>query len=539
MHTHNYNFYDLSLFLDNGVKRGQINNAIAFMIAKDGLPLNTVEKIGFNYLMKVLAPLYKVPARKTITHMIDDKYDILSTQLKQKIQEVEALCLTADVWTDPHNSQSYMGLTGHYIHENELMSIIFGVSALTEPHNADYLASVITNMTEKWDITSNKVIAFITDNGANIVKAVTNVYGKHKHMPCFAHTLNLVASKPFENKDGLEEAKNLLTAVKDITAYFKHNTNAADSLKKAQEHKTKPLALIQSVCTRWNSVFYQLERFVELSETIAPILLKYPKAPTMLSAKQLEHIKDLINILRPLETITKEVSGEDYVTASKIIPIVSCLTETYNAMKTSTDVGAKTKTLIIEGLKKRFGQVEQVHLLAAATILDPRFKKIHFADKLACSRGIDRINSMILDIKSLQQLPQDKGEEEEEAEENDIEKGIWNFHNLLVKKQLSTCNALAHESQGLNEEFKHYLSQAVVHLKYDPILYWQEQKNSIYHHVHSIAMKYMCIVGSSVPCERLFSIAGNIASDERNRLDPSRLDRLLFLKSLDIKHWEL
>lgn len=128
--------------------------------------------------------------------------------------------------------------------------------------------------------------------------------------------------------DGLEEAKNILTAVKDITTYFKHNTNAADSLKKAQEHKTKPLALIQSVCTRWNSVYYQLERFVDLSETIAPILLKYPKSPTMLTAQQLEVIIDLINILKPLETITKEISGEDYVTASKIIPIVSCLIET-------------------------------------------------------------------------------------------------------------------------------------------------------------------------------------------------------------------
>lgn len=93
----------------------------------------------------------------------------------------------------------------------------------------------------------------------------------------------------------------------------------------------------------------------------------------MLTAQQLEFIKDLINILRPLEVITKEISGEDYVTASKIIPIVSCLTETYNTMKNSTDIGVKTRTLIVDGLKKRFGNVEQVHLLAAATILDPRF----------------------------------------------------------------------------------------------------------------------------------------------------------------------
>lgn len=85
--------------------------------------------------------------------MIDDKYNVLSAQLKLKIQEVEALSLTADVWTDTHNSQSYLGLTGHCIYENKLMNIIFGVTALTEPHNADYLAQVIINLSEKWDIT--------------------------------------------------------------------------------------------------------------------------------------------------------------------------------------------------------------------------------------------------------------------------------------------------------------------------------------------------------------------------------------------------
>ncbi|XP_026477688.1 uncharacterized protein LOC113383620 [Ctenocephalides felis] len=156
------------------------------MIAKDGLPLNTVEKTG--------------------------KIEIKNTRSR---------------------------------------STIFGcrcVTALTESDNADYLEQVIINMTEKCDITSDKVVAFITDNGTNIDKAVTNVYGKNKHMPCFAHTLNLVASKPFDNKDGLDKAKNLLTAVKNITSSFKQNANADDSLKKAHDQQTKPLGLIQSVC---------------------------------------------------------------------------------------------------------------------------------------------------------------------------------------------------------------------------------------------------------------------------------------------------
>ncbi|XP_032684031.1 uncharacterized protein LOC116850176 isoform X1 [Odontomachus brunneus] len=238
--------------------------------------------------------------------MIDDKYDVLSLQFREKLLEVESICLTADVWTDIHNTRSYMRLTGHFIYESELMNINFGVSHLTEPHNADYLSQVIITMTEKWGITREKVAAFITDNGANIVKAVTIVYGKHKHLWYFAYTLNLVAQKPFEEKDGIESAKQLLNIVKDITRYCKQNINAADALRKAQSNSAVSLKLIQSVCTRWNSIYYQLARFVKLSELIAPILLNHPKAPSMLTANQLNAIKNLINILRPMEAVTKK-----------------------------------------------------------------------------------------------------------------------------------------------------------------------------------------------------------------------------------------
>ncbi|KAF9404752.1 hypothetical protein HW555_014187 [Spodoptera exigua] len=184
---------------------------------------------------------------------------------------------------------------------------------------------------------SEKVAAVVTDNGANIVKAVTIAFGKQKHLWCFAHTLNLVAQKPFEEKAGIESAKQLLNTVKDITRYCKQNVNVADALRKAQNDIAVPLKLIQSVCTRWNSIYYQLVRFVKLSELLAPILLNYPKAPPMLTASQLDGIKDLINILKPMEAVTKEVSVEKFVTSSKIIPIVSCLLKTYSTMKTETD----------------------------------------------------------------------------------------------------------------------------------------------------------------------------------------------------------
>ncbi|KAK9880382.1 hypothetical protein WA026_010265 [Henosepilachna vigintioctopunctata] len=107
-------------------------------------------------------------------------------------------------------------------------------------------------------------------------------------------------------------------------------------------------------------------------------------------------------------------------------------------MKNSSDIGAKTRTLIVGGLKRRFGNVEKVHLLAAATTLDPRFQKIYFTDHVACSRAINRINTTISDI-TRQQLPQNYIEEVDaiKGTDNDMNKGIWDFHELLVKKQFS------------------------------------------------------------------------------------------------------
>jgi len=46
-----------------------------------------------------------------------------------------------------------------------------------------------------------------------------------------------------------------------------------------------------------------------------------------------------------------------------------------------------------------------------------------------------------------------------------------------------------------------------------------------------LAKKYLSVVATSVPCERLFSEAGQVISQKRNRLSPDRVNQLLFLNS--------
>lgn len=125
--------------LGGGSKAGFITNAILFMIAKDNLPFQTVENEGFQYLLKTVAPLYKLPGRKSITKLMEEKYELLSMIIKEKLSVVDAITLTSDVWTDTLNTRSYLGMTTHFVSKNKLESVMLGVTLLEERHTAEYL----------------------------------------------------------------------------------------------------------------------------------------------------------------------------------------------------------------------------------------------------------------------------------------------------------------------------------------------------------------------------------------------------------------
>lgn len=291
------------------------------MIAKDNLPLNTTEKEGFKYLMKTIAPMYQIPGRKKVASLIEEKYDLLSGMFKQKLKEISYISLTTDVWTETMTTKSFLGVTSHFLFENKLTSLTIGVFELDHRQTSEYLAQCICSVCDEWNIAHSKVTAVITDNGANIVKAISDTFEKNKHLPCFAHTLDLVASKITNDT---EKIKLVIDKVKAIVSYFKQSVAAADELRKAQPAENI-LKLIQSVPTRWNSKFYMLERFLKLYECIAPILLKNPKSPAIIDASDLEVIKEVLTVLSPIEAVSKEMCGENYLTSSKIIPVVNCL----------------------------------------------------------------------------------------------------------------------------------------------------------------------------------------------------------------------
>jgi len=68
-----------------------------------------------------------------------------------------------------------------------------------------------------------------------------------------------------------------------------------------------------------------------------------------------------------------------------------------------------------------------------------------------------------------------------------------------------------------------------------PLIFWQTNQFR-FPMLCLLATKYLCVEGSSVPSERVFSSAGDILRSERARLDPERADMLIFLK-MNAENW--
>ena len=62
----------------------------------------------------------------------------------------------------------------------------------------------------------------------------------------------------------------------------------------------------------------------------------------------------------------------------------------------------------------------------------------------------------------------------------------------------------------------------------DPLQWWRLYKKDL-QKLSSTARKYLSIPATSVPSERIFSVAGNIVSAKRNRLSPENVNKLVFL----------
>lgn len=367
-------------FQPNDYRAQKITNLIGEMICLDIQPFSVVSDIGFQRVINYLEPRYNIPSRKYFSSTkIPEMYRSERENVKLKLEEVEKVSITTDMWTSSANDD-YLSLTIHAIDHINFSQLHFCVNVLPfslESHTSLNISTFITEALEEWRL-KNKIVCIVTDNARNITCA-TELLG-YEHIPCLAHTFQLVI------KDALEKSTQVITLISScrrIVGHFKHSTKAMKILKKAQEEtNTKEHNLIQDEPTRWNSTLLMLQRLLEQKKALVHVSGEI-NLPASLKSSDWDMIVNLVNIFDIFNTATLELS-KDSITISEVIPMVLSVKNYLQNLESLEGSGLKN---LVDRLKasldERLGNVQNKKIYAVATLLDPRFKDSVFQNDTA------------------------------------------------------------------------------------------------------------------------------------------------------------
>ncbi|KAL4141536.1 hypothetical protein QTP88_004161 [Uroleucon formosanum] len=460
-------FNRISLYAEGGFNHRKITMCLLYFICKD------------------YRPFAVIPSVITLKNTLDNKYEVTKGILKSCLLAASHVSITFDAWTETMNEKSFLGVTVHYLKDVSLKSHCLAVAELKERHTAQYLSDIIQK----------------------ILSDCSNAYSWSTKL------------------------KPIISKVREIVKWVKNSVINSDQLIKKQAEAGVPEGkfkkLILDVATRWNSVFFMIRRFLEMESFLSPIILNDITAPSMPTAIEMNILRQLLELLQPLEFVTKESSGENYITISKVIPMISCLLKQLAQIQPRFDVLSDIKDMLHVEIVRRFGLIEQVKPISIATILDPRFKNLHFSDPVACS-------SAMAELRRLSKPDITSSESEGEVTtslENEESYDFWAHHKMLAHGQKKKKS-----SSFANDELSLYLSNPLSPLKSNPLELWEDMK-TVFPMLYKQSRISFTMVETSVPSERLFSKAGGVMTKTRNRLTGSRLEKILLLADLPEDQW--
>ncbi|XP_073954355.1 E3 SUMO-protein ligase ZBED1-like [Choristoneura fumiferana] len=461
-----------------------------------------------------------LPTRKTLSeNLLPKMYEKEVEKAKTKLQAGQAVCLTTDGWTSDNND-SFIAVTAHYIADSKLESTMLGCVEYAERHTAANLAEFLKKVTQDWDI-EHRVTAVASDNAANVTTAIKTA-GWRK-VPCFAHTLNLCV------QTALAAISTTTSRVKNVVEYFKRSSHAQAKLLDMQRQLGVPLLkLKQDVVTRWNSTYDMFRRIILVKSAVAATLAVL-RPDLILHNSDWQIIEMAVPILKIFSDVTIEISAEKNVTLSKVIPLCSILIvnakQLLDAEQPVLEVSMMVEILLGE-LERRFHHIENSELHAEAALLDPRFKDVRFRDKALAERAINNLK-----MKVGRQRPPpnastcqlDSANQPSTSAQKSTPSSLWEQFDLKVKKLVPTNPTAA----GI-VEFEKYMQEPMLSRTSEPFAWWHERR-VVYPRLYNFMLKRLNLVATSVPCERIFSKAGNILTERRRRLTSKKVSQLLFI----------
>lgn len=406
---------------------------------------------------------------------------------------------TTDMWTEDYKKNHFLTMTAHYFDENFTLKrkVLFTSLFKHKKKSGMNIRKELKNRFKKlgWNPKLLRKISFVTDQGSNVVKALTKPYTRDN---CRAHLLNTILRNTFESESLPLVFTKTLGNCKKIVRYLKQSGKSNELSK----------GVVQECNTRWNYKLDMLNSVVERYQEILALLSVEQREKWSID---MELANDMVKFLTPFKEACKSMEGDTYPTANKILWWWGDLSE---HLSNENYVRTPMKALV-RIANKFFHKKYSVNMTnKIACFLDPRYRGL----KMLTDDDRDEVYN---EIKCLM-----------EAEQN--------FTVETYSTPTNTTNNRFSRFEGRStdddeDEFELYIKTADYsqYLKNNKIhfveLFWKDNKGN-FPKLYNMTRKRLHLPASSGSSERVFSDAGRTYEPRRTNLEPGKLDDLLFIR---------
>lgn len=318
----------------------------------------------------------------------------------------------------------------------------------------------------------------------------------YHHHSCVDHGLNNCVKDCF-SLCGTADSKtrHSVQLVKTLVSTIRGSDSLHGKVKvEAAKMGFAARSLIQEVDTRWCSLYYCLQRFLELLECIEVVLGKDLKLSKLLpSREQVDIVKSVAKCLKQLSHLSVLSEGEKYVTAAHFPQWLKSVLEWLAV--SHTKVHDNHRKILNDALEKRLGYLlttPNVCLLAAAVHPKHRVNRhLNFVTE-------ELREKIWLDI----------------AEEACIYNPPSDDPTVQALWRSSTTSQV--------QAFRRHLSTSVPE-DADPLIFFP-QKCGQFSMLFPFLKQVLSIPATSAPSERLFKPSKRTVTKDRNRITPEHVE---------------
>jgi len=292
---------------------------------------------GSSYMLEFVRGLgvsYDPPATSGVRDILLDLYSFITDQLREKVRRLQSryrglpfFHLITDLWTERHGSGSYGSLVLRCIDPDNsaVAELHLGVAPFTGRHDSATIKAWAQRFLQRYGVRHEDVSSSTSDSGANVKKALTNLWPRW--VPCAAHTMHLAVKaslgatgatgaaarrghggpssvRATRGSRGNQATADLLSRGRKIANHFHKSPASVEKLNSVPfPGDDAPRKMVTETPGRWGSTYQSLVRFF----TLMPRLIGFWDLDDLTAAQQerqlgrwdWEAVRHLIGVLQP------------------------------------------------------------------------------------------------------------------------------------------------------------------------------------------------------------------------------------------------